>query len=202
MYLCPAMEENFDALDVIAQTRGKVKMDDQPTGNNLFPLWGWLTAFFYLLEFALLQWLHQGWCMWVWVGIPLVGIPLMVTFIKRDHERTHMRSKESKMVLDYWILAACVIGIGGFIFGFAGIYEVVENPLICLFAGIGAFITGEEKRFKPMIMGGLAGIAVGIGAFLLQGDLWVWQMLCIVLTAVVSLIIPGYLFARNCKHDI
>ncbi len=34
------MEENFDALDVIAQTRGKVKMDDQPTGNYLFPLWG------------------------------------------------------------------------------------------------------------------------------------------------------------------
>ena len=67
------MEENFDALDVIAQTRGKVKMDDQPTGNYLFPLWGSLTVFFYLLEFALWQWLHQQWCLWLWAGIPLVG---------------------------------------------------------------------------------------------------------------------------------
>ena len=196
------MEEEFNALDVIAQTRGKVKMDDQPTGGHLFPLWGWLTAFFYLLEFALWQWLHQQWCLWLWVGIPLLGIPLMTVIIRKDHERTHMRTKGSKLVLDYWIFAACVIGIGGFIFGFADIYEMAENPLICLLVGIGAFLTGEECRFRPMIVGGLVGVAIGIGAFLLQGDLWVWQLLCIVLTAVVSLIIPGHLFERSCKHGI
>lgn len=196
------MEDNFDALDVIAQTRGKVKMDDQPMGNYLFPLWGWLTAFFYLLEFVLWQWLHQDWCLWIWAGIPLVGIPLMTTIIRKDHERTHMRTKGSRLLLDYWILVACVIGIGGFIFGFAGIYEVVENPLICLLVGIGAFVTGEQLRFRPMIAGGLVGVAIGIGAFLLQGDLWVWQILSVVLTAVISLIIPGHLFERSCRHGI
>ena len=126
----------------------------------------------------------------------------MITLVKKDHERTHMRTKGSRLVLDYWIFAACVIGIGGFIFGFADIYEMAENPLICLLVGIGAYITGEERRFWPKIAGGLAGVAFGIGAFLLQGDLWVWQLLCIVLTAVLSLIIPGYLFERNCRHGI
>ena len=196
------MEENFDALNIIAQTRGKVEMDSIPTGEKLFPLWGWLTAVFYLLEFILWQWLHQEWCLWLWVGIPLIGIPAMVFVIRRDQERTHMRSHQSKMVLDYWIFAACAIGIGGFLFGFLGIYEMVENPMICLLVGIGAFVSGEAARFRPMIVGGLSGAALGLVSFILQGDIWVYQILCIVAVAVVALIIPGYLYERRVKNGI
>ena len=194
------MEENFDALEVIARTRGKVEMDDLPTGGGLFPLWGWLTAFFYLLEFVLWQHFHQDWCLWLWVGIPLIGLPMMALILRKEYQRTHMRSRGSKLVLDYWIFAACAIGIGGFIFGFSGVYEAVENPLICLLVGIGAFITGEQSRFRPMVVGGLVAAAVGIGAFLLQGDLWAWQMLCVALCAVFALIIPGHLFERYANH--
>ena len=68
--------------------------------------------------------------------------------------------------------------------------------------GIGAFITGESRRFRPMIVGGIIGAAIGIGAFLLQGELWHWQMLCIVICAVVSLIIPGHLFEKSVKDGI
>ena len=31
--------EQFDALEVIARTRGKVEMDKVPTGENIFLLW-------------------------------------------------------------------------------------------------------------------------------------------------------------------
>lgn len=196
------MEENFDALDVIARTRGKVNMDDVPTGGKLFPLWGWLTAFFYAAEFGLWMWLRQEWCLWLWIGIPLVGLPLMAFLLRRDHRRTHMRSHRSRLVLDYWIFAACAIGIGGFLFGFMGLYEMVENPMICLLVGVGAFVTGEECRFRPMIVGGLVGAAIGLGAFTLQGALWVWQMPCIVLTAVSALIIPGHWFERSEKYGV
>ena len=191
------MEDNFDALEVIARTRGKVEMDDNHSGNWLFPLWGWLTAFFYLAEFVLLQFLHQDWAVWLWVGIPAIGMPAMAAIIRRDRQRTHMRSKESRLVLDYWIFAAGVIGVGGFIFGFAGIYELAENPVICLLVGAGAFITGTGRRFRPMVAGGLVGAGIGIGAFLLQGDLWPRQALCVALCAVASLIIPGHLFEKK-----
>ncbi|MBQ9411083.1 MAG: hypothetical protein IJU21_05695 [Bacteroidales bacterium] len=189
--------EQFDALEVIARTRGKVEMDDVPTGDKLFPLWGWLTAFFYLAEFVLWMLFRQEWCLWLWIGIPLTGIPLMISMIRKGHERTHMRTRRSKLVLDYWIFAACAIGIGGFLFGFAGIYELAENPMICLLLGIGAFITGEECRFRPMIIGGIIGAAAGIGAFLLQGELWTWQTLCVVFTAVSALIVPGHIYFKN-----
>lgn len=194
--------EQFDALEVIARTRGKVDMDGAPTGGKLFPLWGWLTAVFYLAEFMLWQWLHQEWCLWLWVGIPVLGLPLMAIILRREHERVHMRTRVSKQVLDYWIFAACAIGLGGFIFGFGGVYEVVENPMICLLVGIGGFITGEAARFRPMIVGGLAAAAMGIGAFLLQGELWAWQMLVIVLVAVVALIVPGYMFEKSSSHGV
>ena len=194
--------EQFDALEVIARTRGKVDMDGAPTGGKLFPLWGWLTAVFYLAEFMLWQWLHQEWCLWLWVGIPVLGLPLMAIILRREHERVHMRTRVSKLVLDYWIFAACAIGLGGFIFGFGGVYEVVENPMICLLVGIGGFITGEAARFRPLIVGGLAAAAMGIGAFLLQGELWAWQMLVIVLVAVVALIVPGYMFEKSSSHGV
>ena len=38
------MEENFNALDVIARTWGKVELDSLPYGDRLFPLWGGLAA--------------------------------------------------------------------------------------------------------------------------------------------------------------
>ena len=46
------MEENFDALEVIARTRGKVTMERTPTGENLFLLWGALTAVFFILQWG------------------------------------------------------------------------------------------------------------------------------------------------------
>ena len=196
------MEENFDALEVIARTRGKVEMDDMPTGKKLFPLWGWLTAVFYLIGFILVYFFNKDWGIWMWTGIPVVGIPLMIRILKKDHQRSHMRTRRSRLVLDYWVFAACAIGLGGFLFGFMGIYEMVENPMICLLVGIGAFITGEELRFPPMIVGGIAAATLGIVSFLLQGDIWAWQMLCIVICAIVSLIIPGYLFEKSIKDGI
>ncbi|MBO4566873.1 MAG: hypothetical protein J5695_06570 [Bacteroidales bacterium] len=196
------MEENFDALEVIARTRGKVEMDGLPSGKNLFPMWGWLTAFFYALEFVLMNLTGQEWCIWLWVGIPLIGIPLMIAILRKDRERLHMRTHGSKLVLDYWIFAACAIGIGGFVFGFCGIYETVENPLICLLVGIGAFVTGETVRYRPMIIGGLTGAAIGICSFLLQGELWVWQTLAIALCAIVALIVPGYMFEKKVKDGV
>ena len=188
--------EQFDALEVIARTRGKVEMEDTPENNSLFLLWGSVTAFFYLLEFILLQ-MHQDWAVWLWVGIPLIGLPLMAVILRRAHERDHRRTRGSKLVLDYWIFAAFAIGAGGFLFGCFDIYEVVENPMICMLVGIGGFVTGEVLRFRPMTVCGVIGAAIGIGAFLLQGELWVWQPLAIVAVAVVTLIVPALLFNKS-----
>ena len=196
------MEENFDALEVIAQTRGKVTMDAAPGRDRIFLIWGWPGVVFFALMFVFWQWLHQLWCLFLWVGIPLVSVPLMMRAIKQDRARTHIRTLDSKLVMDYWMFMGVVCCVGGFVFGFAHLGFVCFYPLIGMLMGIGGFLTGEVVRFRPMIVGGLAGAVVGIGAFLLQGPLAGWQLLCVSLSALVSLVIPGYYYANRYPDGI
>ena len=194
--------EQFDALEVIARTRGKVNMDDTPTGENLFLMWGTLTSVFFLLQFVLWRWLEQGWCMWVWTGSVFIGWPWMIVLLRKDHNRTHRRTHESRIVLDVWIFVGVACAVGGFVFGLADLFERLAMPLMSLLVGVGAFVTGEVLRFRPKIIGGIVGSVLGIGAFLLQGELWTWQMLALSLVAVVSLVIPGYLYKKYFSNGV
>lgn len=197
--------EKFDPIETIARTRGKVDMDSSPesapagspTGAEIFILWGALTAVVYSAEFILWIFLNLEWAVWLWVLLPAIGLPLMFTILRKAHRREHKRTRASKLVLDYWILAACIIGVGGFVFGFADLYEMVENPLICLLVGIGAYLSGGVLRSRSMKTCGLVGAAIGIGAFLLQGELWFWQTAAVAAVGIVSLLIPGILHARS-----
>lgn len=196
------MEENFDALEVIARTRGKVDMDKAPTGESLFLLWGTLTAGFFLLQFVLWMVLRQPWCLWIWSGAVVIGWPWMIVLLRRDHNRTHHRTHEEKVILDFWIFAGAACAVGGFIFGLANLFELFAIPLMSLLVGIGAFVTGEVNRFRPKIIGGLAGAAIGIGSFVFQEELWAWQMLALSVVSVVSLVIPGFLYKKSIKDGI
>ncbi|MBQ7750626.1 MAG: hypothetical protein IJR77_05300 [Bacteroidales bacterium] len=196
------MEENFDALEVLARTRGKVEMDQVPIGENIFLVWGWPTAVFFLLEFVLWLVFHQQWCLWLWVGIPIVAVPLMVRLLKKDHERTHTRTHDAKVILDYWIFVGFACFVSGLVFGFSGQYDACFMPLVCLLVGIGSFITGEILRFKPKTICGLAGCVIGIGAFLFTGELWHWQLLAVALVAIIALIVPGILYNKRVRDGI
>jgi hypothetical protein len=196
------MEENFDALEVIARTRGKVEMDERPTKNSIFLYWGWPTVVFFTLMFVLWQWLHQGWCLFVWAGIPLVGAPLTINAFHKDRERTHIRTHSAKMVIDYWVFVGAFCLFGGFLYGFNGLGLVCYYPLIALLIGLGAFITGEALRFKPMIVGGILGSVIGVGAFLLQGDNAGLQILSVAVSALFSMVVPGYFYLKHFQDGI
>ena len=190
--------EQFDALDVIARTRGKVEMDAAPSGDRIFLIWGVPTAVCFALQFIFWMWLHEVWCLFFWVLMPLVGVPLTIREVKADRERTHFRTYNSRIVMDYWMFVAVVSCAGGFIFGFADLSFVCFYPLVALLIGLGGFITGEVARYRPMIACGLAGAAVGIASFLLQGPaLSAWQLMCDSAVAVISLVIPGYMYFKH-----
>ena len=194
--------EQFDALEVIARTRGKVDMDKVPTGENLFLLWGILTSTFFLIQFILWMVLRQPWCMWIWSGAVVIGWPWMIVLLRRDHNRTHRRTHEARIILDFWIFVGATCAVGGFVFGLANLFEFFAIPLMSLLIGIGAFVTGEVNRFRPKIIGGISGAAIGIGSFILQEDLWAWQMLALSVVSIVSLVIPGLLYKNRIKNGV
>ena len=185
-----------DELEIINRIRGEVMSSKELTGENLFLAWGYPTAFFLLVEFlALMQW-NQNWCSWIWLGIPLVGTPLMIYFLNEDYERTHHRTLDQNVILQMWIYVGFVSSIGGATMGFANVFQ----QLYCTFQGLlvsfGCFLTGLILHFRPKTVCGIIGTILSFVSLFFQGDLWPWQLLITALVTVITLIVPGLLFRR------
>lgn len=191
----------FDGLEIITQTRGKVAANKQLTGENLFLVWGYPTVFFLLLEFLGLWLLKAGWCLWLWVGIPVVATPLMVYFIHQDRIRTHCKTYEENSILNLWIFVGCACFVGGFLLGFADLYEQFFLMLLGMLCGIGCFVTGLILRFTPMTTCGLLASLLSFMTPFFQGELWHGQLLIAAMVVVVALIVPGHAFKNHIKRQ-
>lgn len=194
------MNEVTQELDIIAHIRSEVTGRKVPTGENLFLAWGYPTAFFLLLEFAALMLWHENWCEWLWMGIPLVGAPLMMYYLKKDYERTGRRTREQSVILQMWICVGFLSCIGGATMGFAGVFEIVYCTFQGLLIGLGCFMTGLILRFRPKTVCGLIATGLSFMSLFFQGELWHWQLLVASIVAIVALIIPGHLFHQYVKN--
>ena len=188
-----------DELEIINRIRGEVMSSKELTGENLFLCWGYPTAFFLLVEFLALMLWNQNWCSWIWLAIPLVGVPLMIYFLHKDYERTHHRTLDQNVILQMWIYVGFVSSIGGATMGFANVFQ----QLYCTFQGLlvsfGCFLTGLILHFRPKTVCGIIGTILSFVSLFFQGDLWPWQLLITALVTVITLIVPGHLFRRYVK---
>lgn len=187
-------------LDIISRMRGEVYGHRVPTGENLFLVWGYPTAFFLLIEFAALMLWKENWCNWIWMGIPLVGAPQMIHFLRKDYDRTGNRSLDAKVILYMWIFVGFVSCIGGAMMGFAGVFEMLYCTFQGILVGFGCFLTGVILRFRPKTVCGIVGTALSFVSLFFQGDLWPWQLLITALVTVITLIIPGHMFNKYVKN--
>lgn len=189
-----------DELDIITRTRGEVQSRKTDTGVNLFLVWGYPTTFVFFLEFVAMMFLHRHWYEWLWVVIPLVGVPLMNIFIKKDYERTGHRTQEAHIALHLWMFIGVASAVLGFTTGLTLTYPVCYNLIQGLLIGMGGFLTGVISRFRPMTVGGIIGSVVTFACLFIQGDLWPWQLLITAIVTVVTLVIPGHLLKQHIKN--
>ena len=189
-----------DELDVISRIRGEVISSKQLTGENLFLAWGYPTAIVLLLEFAALLIWNEDWCDWLWVGIPLIGTPLMIYFLHEDYERTHRRTLDQNVILLMWIFIGFASCLGGFAMGFAGVFQQCFFAYLGLLCGMGCFMTGIILHFRPKTICGIIASLLSAVPLFFQGDLWPWQLLVTAITVVISLIIPGHVFRRYVRR--
>ena len=191
----------IDELDIISRMRGDVMGRKELTGENLFLTWGYPTAIILWLEFAALLIWNEDWCAWLWLGIPLIGIPLMMYFLNEDYERTHSRTLEQNIILMMWIFIGFASCIGGAAMGFSGVFPQCYCAYQGLLVGMGCFMTGIILHFRPKIICGIIASALSAIPLFFQGDLWPWQLLMASLISVIALIIPGHLFRRFVKRQ-
>lgn len=192
--------DNQRELEIISQIRGEVMSQKELTGENLFLAWGYPTAIVLFLEFlALIIW-NEDWCMWLWIGIPLIGVPLMIYSLNEDYERTHRFTLDQNVTLLMWIFIGFASFIGGGSMGFAGVFPLCYCAFQGLLCGMGCFMTGIILHFRPKIVCGIIASILSVVPLFLQGDLWPWQLLVTSITVIISLIIPGHLFCRYVKE--
>lgn len=188
-------------LDVISKVRGEVYGNIEATGENLFLAWGYPTAFFLFVEFlALILW-NEFWCFWIWLGIPLVGTPLMVYFLNEDYERTHRRTIDQNVILQMWIFVGFLSCLGGVTMGFAGVFDMLYCTFQGLLIGFGCLMTGLILHFRPKTVCGIIGCVISFVCLFFQGDFWPWQLLIAVFVTILTLIIPGHLFRHYVKKQ-
>ena len=187
-------------LDIIAQIRSEIMEPKEITGPNPFLIWGYPTAFFLLLEFAALILLDKNWCWWLWVGIPLVGAPLMMYNLHKDYDRKHCRTKENSLILRMWVFLGFLSFVCGLSMGFAGIFGQCYCTCQGIIVSLGCFITGMIMRFRPKMVCGMMGAALSFVSLIFQGDMWPWQLLIAALVVVVALIIPGHIYNQSIKN--
>ena len=187
-------------LDVISRTRAQVMGRKELTGDNLFLIWGYPTAVVLFLEFAALMLWNEYWCEWLWVGIPLVGAPLMIHFLRKDYHRTGHRTLEANIALQMWIFVGFVSCIGGFTMGITNIFPLCYCTFQGLLISFGCFVTGVILRFRPKIYCGVIGAILSFVPLFFQGERWPWQLFVTAIVSIVSLIIPGHLFKYYVKQ--
>ena len=142
-----------DELDIIAHIRGEVQSSKEPTGENLFLAWGYPTAFFLLVEFvALILW-NKNWCEWIWMGIPMVGAPLMVYF-----------GFAGVFEQCYCMFQGLLIGMGCFLTGLILRYrpKVVCGIIGSALSFLPLFFQGEYWHWQLLIAAGVTIIALVI----------------------------------------
>lgn len=190
-----------DELDLITRIRGEVMGKREHTGENLFLAWGYPTAIFLLLEFLALMLWHENWCTWIWTGIPLVGAPLMVYFLKKDYDRTGNRTLDQNGILQMWIYIGFLSFMGGLTMGFTGVFEQFYATFQAVLISLGCFMTGTILQYRPKKVCGIIGTVLSFLSLFFQGDLWPWQLMVAVIVTVVTLIVPGHLFRRYVRSQ-
>ena len=191
---------NIDELDIITHMRGEVMGRKDVTGENLFMAWGYPTAIVLLLEFvAHLVW-NEEWCDWLWAGIPLIGVPLMVYFLNEDYERTRRRTLDENVILVLWIFIGFASCLGGAAMGFAGVFKQSFFAYLSLLCGLGCFMTGIILHFRPKIVCGIIASVLSAVPLFFQGDLWYWQLLTTAVIVTIALVIPGHFFKKHVKN--
>jgi len=189
-----------EELSIINRTRAEVMGQKELTGENLFLVWGYPTAFFLLVEFAVLMLWNEDWCVWLWMGIPVVGIPLMMYFLNEDYERTRRRTLDQNITLMMWIFVGFASFFGGAAMGFANVFEQCYCSFQGLLIGMGCFMTGIILHFRPKTVCGIIASMLSALPLFFQGDLWPWQLLITSVITVIALVIPGHLFRRYVKR--
>ncbi len=145
----PMSEE--ESLQLITSMINKAKCDYNETGISAL-MWGTIITFCSLVSFAGFFYNWQ-WVQYVWFLTIFAIIPQVIISSKENKKRKYSTYSDDA-IGGIWFC----FGISVFLLFFYTSQVPVEKPgaLFLILYGIPTFATGFTKRFKPMVIGGIA----------------------------------------------
>jgi hypothetical protein len=178
-----------ESLALIAQMISKARRDYLDSGLSAL-LWGAVITFCSLATFVngYLKW---GVLDWVWWLTPIALVPQMIIVWNEAKTRKHRSYAEDNMG-GIWIS----FGIAVFLLSYiTNVYQVNEQgSLFLMLYGIPTFATGYARRFRPMLIGGVACWALAILCHYVP---YPYKLLCITAAAQLAWFIPGLIIRKR-----
>lgn len=179
-----------ESLQLITRMINKARNDYRDTGVSAL-LWGSVISIFSLLTFFN-YYLHWKVLEYAWVLTFLAVIPQVIIGIREKKEKK-IKGHEDSFMGGLWMSFGIAMGVMAFIEGAYGFHPSYLSIYLTLY-GIPTFTVGYGKRFRPMIIGG---IACWVFAILCAFTPFPWQMLYMAAAAQLAWFIPGLILRKS-----
>ena len=177
------------SLQLITSMINKAKNEFFDTGLSAL-LWGSVITFCALVTFAN-HWLRWGFLDYVWFLTIAAVAPQVIIAMREDRKRRY-KSHDGSLIGGIWFAFAIAIFLFSYV---ASVYPFPqETSVYLIFYSIPTFAIGIGRRFRPMLIGG---IACWILAILSTFTPSPYEMLCLTAGAQFAWFIPG-LILRKC----
>jgi hypothetical protein len=179
-----------ESLQLITQMISRAKNDYIETGVSAL-LWGGIITFCALVSFLNAYLLHWDALHFVWLLTIIAVIPQIIIARRERKERKH-RGHDDRIMGGIWLSFAAAM----FLMSYIEIGNQWPAPVAVYLTiyGIPTFTTGYGKRFRPMVIGG---IACWVLAILSTFTPYPWSMLHLAAAAQLAWFIPGLILRKR-----
>ena len=170
---------------MVIDSRDRLRED-----SYYYPMWGWLVVLACALEIGLmasgLTWHWAGWP----VLMPLGGLVSFMRGVRTGSKKQHLTALDKMMgyLWGGWLVMLVIVLLAAPRMG----WDLAYALLMALY-GLGTFVSGAMLRFKPLMWGGAGAWLISLVALFLPGVDFVWILVLLALSIVVSYLIPGYM---------
>jgi len=180
-----------ESLNIISEMVNSTKYN-LSEDRGIYLMWGYAVAILAIIHYVLQFQLKINEAYYVWLGMPILGIINMIYFARKKRNkgaRTYIERALSYIWLAFLFVLLSVIAISSQI-GWSGVY-----PVFMFMYGMATISTAGIIKFKPLAIGGIVSIIVGIFAAFLAFE---YQLLLLAVAIICSFVIPGHLL-KNTK---
>jgi hypothetical protein len=190
------------SLDLIARMVAGARQNFNDNGGAMFLIWGYTTIAVTAAVYLSFSLTGNYDVMWLWWAIPAVCGPLTWRHYRKYKKpvTTHIDSA----VKYVWIVFSAAV-IACMVFGFmpSRIVGVSNFPIlfiISLMISTSTAITGLIIKFRPVAIGGFAGIALSFTLLLFAGMME--QFIAFAVLFLLVQVIPGHMLNAYCKREV